>query len=540
MQPADHGITTLGKPISPHKGAYLPTKGVIRGKVVFVQTLNDELQHESWPLGQLPVWSEAYVSRVRQYFLDMSSGELEFDLDVHPVCAITSNTEEGYLDWGRKFGDAIKEIIDSIDVASDFSVYDTWASQSRVYDVRPEPDGQVDLFIFVFRRITNSKFMSFTGVSDLGFKGYKFVDGSLDRFFYGGSGSFNDASASGVSLCRRPGYGVVIDPDFAFGVTVHEIGHKLLGDGHPTELFGGLGLMANAGNGLAMNSFEKHLAGYISFRDLNPHRDTTVVLRDYVTTGDAVLLPVPEALLHYYSFEFRGKFSEWDTAPMKGLYGFRIFDSYGFTSKSIQVLSAEGRFDWALDSTTMTIYPVRPNPLTGFTRLQRIRIDDKYYVAEGCGYDSLTAFTLQHPEFAVLKNPTPDFIFSSDTVHTGLRITLIAMDDSSATLRISYAEPVILDVERPSAPGFSLGAPYPQPAESGSMLRIPVTSERDGYARVDMFNMLGRRLLHLDRVEFGTRGELLLPLHDIPAGIHTLIVQAGAQVRRLRISVVSR
>jgi hypothetical protein len=538
MQPRVDDGATLFRNIAPHGGAYLPTKGFIRGMVIFAQTQNDNLQSATWPLGELPLWADEYAERVRRYFHDMSWGELELQLDIHPRCMITANTEDGYVYWKRNFGDAIKEFIDSLDAIMTFDEYDLWTSQSSMYKLRSGPDGQVDLLVVIFRRTTNVYFLPFAGVSDLGFSGYKFVDGSLDRWFYGGSGMFNDASASGVTLCRRPGYGVITDAEYAFIVGVHEIGHKLLGDGHPAEAFGGLGIMANAGNGYAMNSFERQLAGYIDFRELRPYRDTTVVLRDYVTTGDALLLPLPEAFRSYYSFEFRNRTSEWDSAPIQGLYAYRIYDSPGYTSKTVQVESAEGRYDWALDSASMKVFPLRPNPLAGYTRFQRIPLGGRSYFADGYWGDERSAFTLRRREFSVLKNPTPDFIFGSDTIRTGLRIMLLEMDDSSATLQFSYQEPAILSIEAPSSDEFSLSAPYPLPVRSGSLLRIPLRSSKALVGRLALYDQLGRRILQRDDVQVRANGEIQLLLRDIPPGMYTLVFDANATLHRLRIPVI--
>jgi hypothetical protein len=540
MHAVEGASTTFAKALNPHGGAYLPTKGTVRGLVVFAQTLNDTQQSETWPLGQLPLWAHDYTERLQRYFSDMSFGELHLRLDVHPQCMITRYKEADYVEWTRRYGDAVKEFIDTLDSSIDFGQYDLWTSLSSAYRVKPGPDGQVDLMILIFRRITHSYFMPFAGVSDLGFSGYKFVDGSTERFFYGGSGAFNDASASGVSMCRLPGHGVVIDAEYSFNVSVHELGHKFFGDSHPAELFGGLGIMANSGNGYAMNSFERQLAGYISFRELNPHRDTVVTLRDYVTTGDAVLLPIPEGMRSYYSFEFRGKHSHWDSAPIPGLYAFRVYDSPNYSSKLIQIASAEGRFEWAVDSLTNTIYQLRPNAIGGYTRFQRIPIGGKTYWADGSWGDARSAYTLSRPELAILKNPTPDFLLGGDTVRTGLRIRLLALDDSSATLSISYQQPVILESAVLPDAVFALGTPYPQPAEAGGILRIPVRSSRGGLARADIFDMLGRRVAAFADLPFMENGELHLPLRNIPAGAHTVVVQAGDSVLRLRISVISR
>ena len=112
--------------IETYTGAFLPFKGHIRGLIAFVQLPNDNVEDPSWPNGQMPMWAASYVERLQRYFTDMSGGELQLQLDVHPELMITNSTEEGYIHWGQNFGDAIKEQIDSLDLQIDFSLYDTW------------------------------------------------------------------------------------------------------------------------------------------------------------------------------------------------------------------------------------------------------------------------------------------------------------------------------------------------------------------------------------------------------------------------------
>jgi M6 family metalloprotease-like protein len=519
-------FSSLAKSIEPHSGAHLPTHGNIRGRVIFVQAQNDAVVHHDWPLGGMPVWANAYAERVQRYFSDMSHGELQLKLDVHPDAMITRSREDDYVYWQRNFGDAIKEILDSLDQSIDFSEYDLWDSEGKPYRVQAGPDGKVDLLIFIFRSIANTTFLPFSGVSDLGFEGYHFLDGSLGRWVYGGTGQFNDASSSGITICRSPGYRMVIEEEFAFQVTIHEFGHKLFGEGHPAELYGGLGVMANAGNGYAMNSFERHLAGYIDYAETHPGVDTTVVLRDYVTRGEALLIPLPSLPRGYYSLEFRARHSEWDSAPVPGLYAFRVYDSWSRNQKEVELISAEGKFEWALDSATNNIFPVRSSPLKGYSRFQRIPLSGKTYWADGWWGDPRSAFTLERPYFSVLKNPSPDFMNGADTVRTGLHITLLAIDDSTATVRISYQTPVILDVRALTERGFAMAPPYPHPLRLNEAGTIPLRINTGGNLRLRLHDALGRqqRVLHDGRVE---AGNLLLSFSTdgLPAGMYTIVME---------------
>ena len=514
--------------IEPYGGAHLPFKGRIRGLVTFVQLRNDDVENGAWPNGSMPLWADLYVERLERYFADMSNGELQLQLDVHPSLMVTRGTEEGYVTWGQNFGDAIKEMIDSLDVTMDFAPYDLWDSEGNRYNLNEEPDGKVDLLIVVFRSISHAGFLPFTGVSDLGFAGHHFVDGSLDRFFYGGSGEWNDAGASGLTLSYLPGRKGVMNAEFAFNVTVHELGHKLFGESHPADLYGRLGIMGRSSNGYAMSSFEKHLAGYIDYRVLNPGRDTVITLTDYVTRGDAALLPVPQHVRSYYAFEFRGKKSEWDTAPIEGLYIYRIHDSWSKSQKRLLVVSAEGSFDWALNDSTGLVYPVRPRAIGGYSRMQQIPVDNKIYWAEGWNGDPRVAFRDYRNEFSVLKNPTPDYIFGSDTIHTDLHIRLLSLSDTSATVRVSYQYPTILAAQRPLPDHATLQLPYPHPLRVGVSSSVEYSVTRSTFVRLRLIDALGRCVQQLDHRQqpAGThravlRGDDLLP------GSYMLVLDTG-------------
>lgn len=516
-------------------------KGRVKGLVVFVQTRNDDVQNAGWPLGELPHWKDSYVRQLSQYFDDMSNGELQLELDVYPDLMVTKNTENGYLRWNLDFGFSIKEIIDSIDVMLDFTAYDTWDSEGNAYALEERPDGKVDLMIFAFRSTSNVNFLPWSGISDLGFAGYHFVDNGLDRFVYGGSGGWNDAGSTGLTISYRPGYKVVMNEWYAFKVTIHEIGHKLFGGGHPSELYGGLGLMSNASAGYAMNSFERQLAGYLSYRELTPERDTIITMRDYVTHDDAVLITVPDLLRSYYALEFRSKVDPWDTAPAEGLYIYRLYDSWGKNQKQALVISAEGAFDWELDSVSNKIYPVRPSPLKGYNRLQRIPINGKNYWAEGWDGSAEVPFNLKRPNFAVWKNPTPNFMFGSDTIETNLHIDVLDMTDSTLTVKISYEDPVILAAETLPVPEQSLGSPFPHPLPYGTRgFSIPLRMNSTANARLLLFDALGRQMdvLHDGRLP---KGNNLLQVHvpDLVPGTY-LIVLESPDTRQSRLLVVSQ
>ena len=469
----------------------------------------------------------------------MSQGKLDLQLDVYPELLVTPYTEDNYVEWLENFGSVIKSLIDTVDRTVDFTAYDNWDTANRMYRTQEGPDGKVDLLIVVFRSVARTEFLPYSGVSDLGFYGLKFVDSGISRYVYGGSGAANDAGASGVTICRAPGWRVVTDYDYAFRVALHELGHKFLGEGHTNELYGGLGLMANAGNGHAMNSFERQLAGYTSFSMLTPGVDTTITLHDYVTTGEACLLPVAELARSYYSFEFRDGKSEWDDAPVPGVYIYRIYDSWGQNQKSIQVISAEGSFQWGVDSTGKAC-KLKPDALFGYNRFQRIPINGKNYWADGWWGDPRCAFTLDRPDFRALKNPSPDFIFGQDTIRTNLNIRVTALAADSAQVSISYQSPVILGTVSALPDGSSVGQLYPHPIFSGSNAFLPVRFERSQHCRISIHDMLGRVL---ENAYEGTLGPgthtLSIPTSGLGPGSYFLVTETGTG-RQTRPFIISK
>jgi len=375
---ADLPGSALISGIPQHTGCHLPAAGRVRGLVLFIQTANDDLGDADWKLNEMPSWAGRFKARLRDYFGDMSNGGLQLELDVHPSLIVTQATEHSYLNAGKRLGQANRDILQSLDAALDYAPYDNWRSVGNAYNVQPEPDNEIELIITLYRRVTFSSFFGFSGVSDLGFEGYLFVDGGARRI-YGGSGEYNDARASGITVVRTPGSGIVMDEDWAVNVSIHELMHKFFGEGHPTDLYGGLGVLSHGAGGVAMSSFERHTLGYINYRVIPHGIDSTITLSDYVTTGDAAVLSLPEAPNWHYAFEYRRRLSQYDTAPADGIFIYRIYTPTGSSQKQLQVISAAGAHQWELDSVTGKPFRLHPDPIGGYNEYQKIPIDGKTY-----------------------------------------------------------------------------------------------------------------------------------------------------------------
>ncbi|MDH7516207.1 MAG: hypothetical protein QHI48_10075 [Bacteroidota bacterium] len=476
-----------------HTGCHLPSAGRIRGLVLFVQTLNDDLPDENWPLGRFPSWGEQYARKLETYIADMSCGKQDLTLDIVPRLLYTNLSEQDYLQIHAGIGLAMRDLLTVLDDSIDFAPYDNWQSVGRPYRVIPGADGQVDLIIVVIRRIANPLFFCYSGVSDLAFDGVLFVDDG-QRQIYGGTGEFNDAGSSGLIVTRQPGSGSIIDEEWAFRLSIHELFHKIYGEGHPAILYGGLGVLSQGSGGIALNSYERHVLGYISFIDLPPAVDTVFTIRDYVTTGEAAALPIPEAPSWYYTFEYRTRRSPYDTAPAEGVFIYRVYDPAGSTQKQVKVISADGNFQWGLDAATGKLVRLFDDPIGGSSVYDQILIGGKPYYADGWWGEPRSAFTMERRNFTIWHNPSPDFIRNRDTVRTGLFIAIESITDSTASIRIRHHPPQILDSETPAEQKTALFAPYPNPVISGGEVRIPLHLAREGKAVLHIFDTRGRRV----------------------------------------------
>ena len=526
--------------VQPFTGAHLPTVGNIRALVLFIRTANDNLENEKWPLNELPVWAEQFTTDMHEYFSAMSNGSMDLKLDIYPKLLVTSRTEDEYLWASENFGTANREIIQRIDPEVDFTQYDRWTGINADNAVREGSDGRVDVVFAIYRRVTRYSFLPFSGVSDLGFPGVIFVD-STKRFFYGGSGEFNDAAASGLTLVMGPGKGEVTEEWYAFQIGIHEFMHKVYGEGHPTAIFGGLGVLSNSGGGLALSGYERGVLGYLNFMELNPGRDTSWTLHDCVTQREAAILPILQVAKWYYIFEFRGKFSKYDCAPVPGVYIYRLYDSWSSNNKDLAVIHADGNYQWAVDTVTQKPYKVRPDALSGFNVYQRLPINGTTYYADKWWGDPASAFSMARSAYTAYTNPSTDFMRNRDTIRTGIYIHVTAMNDSSATISLSYTPPPILDIRPVPATGISLAQNYPQPItqEFGYLTSIEYALDRSGPVVLEVFDSFGRLVETLvqDRQEAGVH-RAVFSGNGRPAGMYVYRLRAGDAVLQRRLLIV--
>jgi hypothetical protein len=431
--------TVLGnaKYIPARGGAFLPSQGTIRALAVFVQFKNDNNQDVDWRLGELPNWSYDFAAAVRGYFDSMSKGKLNLIIDLYPKLMNTSKTEEEYVSLKQNYGDVNKEVLTRISNNFDFRPYDSWALKSR-YDVVKGSDGQIDIIMIVFRDVSNSRILSFGGTSDLGFPYFIYVDSGA-RYIYGGNGQTGlpfDPSSSGITVCRNPGSGLVTDRYSAVRLALHEFSHKILGEAHFTVNWALLGLMSDHGGGAGMHSFERRLLGYIDYIIPSDGRDTAVILRDYMSTGDACLIRVPGVENQYYVLENRQQSSPYDEAMGKGLYVYLL--TYDGQYDYVSIETADGKWDWEVNAST--IRKKKANPVSGYSHLERVTINGvAYYPPDYYGNISDPFNVGYNYVCAPYTNPNSNAVsMEGQTIFTGVAIKAIAQTREGIVVTIAY------------------------------------------------------------------------------------------------------
>lgn len=262
----------------------------------------------------------------------------------------------------------------------DFKRFDRRANQPNFrFDnsdtTRYKPDKNLDYVIFIYRYGRGWKQQPVLGMNN----------------WLGAGGGLS--SISGVGIEQYNGYRM---PDgfmmmLNSGVFLHEIAHTLYNAPH---LMGGNGTVGDyfycpsggwgfTGGSLSfikgMNAWERWYAGFIELTaDLKIPKDTTFLLRDFLTTGDAARIKVPHTKDHYLWLEYHPGQHPLDVHPWRGnniddrqlpdmatgIYAYieRITDSrqniinaLSDKCNGLKLLNAAGNYDYAvLDSPAVT------------------------------------------------------------------------------------------------------------------------------------------------------------------------------------------
>jgi M6 family metalloprotease-like protein len=391
-------------------GIYIPSEtpnSFFRILVIFAEFKDDtSYQVGDWPVDKPPNYMNTFVDstvtenstvgNITQYFREMSLGKMTVIGKSYFVIAAETRAWYSSINYDR--AQINQTVIQGLNDSISLAPYDNWTGTSD-YNFQNSPDGQIDMICVIWRNIwQDAAFNSFSFDYDFNFNGEASlgsdaanvwfpVDGAA-RTVYEGYPAFG-VPGSGLTIAKGyDGQGAVQQ------FTIHELGHYLLGDNHFHTAGGTWAIMANyMSRSNCANSFERTRLGWITPMEYSSN--TTVNLRDYVTTGDALRIALPNTNpQEYFLLENHQRLSVFDKPddnyPEKGLYVLHQFGStpnppggtgLGF---SPTLVSADGKYAWTFDHYTPwvngVIVPVfkkgAASPVSGFFDSDLIQYTD--------------------------------------------------------------------------------------------------------------------------------------------------------------------
>jgi M6 family metalloprotease-like protein len=348
----------------PMGGINLPDKGNVNVLFVFAQFPDDSYDpgNAEWPKGKAPsklntwvdkTWSsDATPFSMTDYFNTMSLNK--FHLTGKCVSVITEHPRDWYASKNLTRYDIHKEILQNqLDPKMDFAEFDNWSGGN--YKLQNSPDGIIDLIIFIWRNVDMdfqadqkgkiSNKLSFGWFGDLGFGAKYTVDNGKETVL----------SNHGATITNY----FFKDP---FRFTIHEIGHYLLGG---NEYHNGHGFWAMESGyevrSYMINAYERYRLKWIDSTQLirltPKDKPVTIDLPDFITTGKAVRIQIPDKPDQFFYLENHQKISRWDkcspdsTPDDKGIFVIR--QDYrnspdGMSATWMKLIPAEGRYDWII------------------------------------------------------------------------------------------------------------------------------------------------------------------------------------------------
>jgi M6 family metalloprotease-like protein len=336
------GIEDVCGTTSGSSAPYIPTSGNLKVLVIFAQFQDDpDISDNGWDRDSYPTWANTFVNsstggnypwnNLSHYYNEMSNGTFQVIGDVYDNLVITNYPQSHY----SSIGEANREIIMEVDPTVDFSSYDnlngsSWGS-----------DGFVDFIYIIYRNVTGSSLMDYSGKAHLNVSSTINVDG--------GKYVINTSTGPGGGVQQRGGYN---GRDYTLYVAAHELGHYLFGSGH-IDYASNLCLMSNLpvwNSSRGMHSWERHKLGWISYTDKTT--DGTVTMSDYMTADQVYHVPVSSS--EYFLIENRLKQSSHDKAGGTGFYYYRITGATAFPP-AIDVLCADGNWNFSINTSTQTL-----------------------------------------------------------------------------------------------------------------------------------------------------------------------------------------
>ncbi len=383
-------------------GVILPSIGTVNTLIIFAQFPDDNYDTSNvlWPKGKAPADEDKWISEtwtdnpvqgsLTHYFNDMSFNKFKFIGKT--VSVIAPHTRQWYLDSSLKRGDIQKDIILQLNKKMNFAEFDNWKWVAD-YKQANQPDGMIDMIIFIWRNIARelpdenlikTKLEFSNDIATLG--GFKTPQSTYNYVFTVDNGSRKvNTIYSGVTIRNY-----LPDRNITFKIVVHEVSHYLLGDESYHSGFGFWGMLPSYGiKSIVANSFERSQLGWIKLKNISGRYMRTISsikLSDYATTGEAVSLEIDSSSGQYFYIENHQDISYWETQFKlgnieKGLYVIRkdrltpSNSNDNPASANMRLIPASGRFDWDVEQQTNNPWGSDPVELPVFNKLKPDRIN---------------------------------------------------------------------------------------------------------------------------------------------------------------------
>jgi M6 family metalloprotease-like protein len=500
------------------EGWLLSSKGTINVLFVFAQFPDDNYQPDNplWRKNDPPqrVKDKTWVDEkwtgnptpwsMTDYFNEMSFGKFRFI--GKSVSVIAPHTRQWYVDNKMKYGAINADVLKVVDKDLDFAEFDNY-TRKEPFKIFEGPDSQVDMILFVWRNIH----------LDLPPEKASETFRSLGFGWFGSTGINNLPVDNGKRSVRAQS-GVTIQDFFskdAFRFSVHEFAHYLIGG---NEFHNGLAFWAvlngYASRSFMINSFERHMLGWITLKDIPKGSDLTdIKLKDYVTTGDAARIEINPKKHQYFYLENHQRISKWDETSAdkneKGVYVLRRNSRAG-DNKFMQLVPADGRYNWEVIGFEYPEYykkgvPVfrklKPNRKEGYTDNEFVpfRYEDKEYQPwEIIFYeDTLTGKPVENPPnrgdgkdafrpgyqvvFSPWSNPPS---VAHNNIPTGIGFYIKNMNNGVADLSVYTDSSVVGPPSKPDRPEIS---------KSGNQVKITwYANEEPDLAGYRIYKISGR------------------------------------------------
>jgi hypothetical protein len=276
-----------------------------------------------------------------------------------------------------------------------------------------------------------------------------------------------------------------------------------------------------------MHSFEKAFFGFIDYNVINIPADTIITIRDYTSTGEAYLIPVPGLDDHYYILENHQQLTPYDEAAGKGLYIFYL--KYGTEYSLLNIQTADGKYDWAVENSN----PIKKheNPISGTSRLETVKINNiSYYPPEMEGNIN-DPFTMNgNKVYAPWTNPTSNGMPVVQQDHyTNVMIQLLGEKDGELSVLVTtdaytYYSEIVQVKNISSVNEFKLNQNYPNPFNNST--RISFSLNRGSNVLIKIFDILGSEVKTLVN-EFKQEGTYSLDFDggNMNSGVYFLRMQ---------------